>query len=137
MRVRAHVRLVTVVWLTCQVVAFAAAPFALCHDHGAMSQMGHGHECDPTHHHHGQPASSAASHEHHHAGDAPGTPPESAAVDCRCTVSDAALAALMLETGLLPRVFALVTNLADSRVVLPEDAIPTRTQPIDTPPPRA
>jgi hypothetical protein len=137
MRVRAHVRLVTAIWLTCQVVAFAAAPFALCHDHGAMSQTGNGHECDPTHHHHGQPASSAASHQHHHAGDAPGTPPEGAAVDCRCTVSDAALAALMLETGLLPKVFALVTNLADSRVVLPEDAIPTHTQPIDTPPPRA
>jgi hypothetical protein len=44
---------------------------------------------------------------------------------------------LMLETGLLPRVFALVTSLAVSRAVLPEDAIPTRTQPIDTPPPRA
>ena len=66
MRVRAHVRLVAAVWLTCQVVAFAAAPFVLCHDHNVMSQMGAGHECDPSHPSSRDAAPASSAHEHHH-----------------------------------------------------------------------
>ena len=118
MRARAHVRLVAAVWLTCQVVAFAASPFVLCHDHSVMSQTADGHECDPKHHHHG------------HSDDG-------AALKCRCIVSDAALAALTLEAGILPGEVVLETRLAALRVVPPDYAAPTRSLEIDTPPPRA
>jgi hypothetical protein len=135
MRVRAHAKLVAAIWLSCQVVAFAAAPFVLCHDHGVMSQTGHGHECDPSHHHHRRTASSPESHEHHH-----GTEPPSsggAAIDCRCTISDAALAALTLDAGILTGQFALDTKLVVVPVVRGDYAAPTRSQHPDTPPPRA
>jgi hypothetical protein len=139
MRVRAHVRLVAAVWLTCQMAAFAVAPFVLCNDHGVMSQTGSGHECDPQqHHHHGQPAQAATSPEHHHhaSEQAPATSND-AMLNCRCTVSDAALAALTLETGVLTTEFVLDTKLVIAPVVLPDHAAPTRSHQIDTPPPRA
>jgi hypothetical protein len=117
MGLRDHVRLVAAVWLTCQAVACAAAPFVLCSDHSVMSQTGDAHECDPQHHHHGQS--------------------DDAALSCRCAVSDAALAALTLEAGILPGEVALETTLVTTRVVLPEYAAPTRSQHPDTPPPRA
>ena len=116
MRVRAHVRLVAAIWLTCQVAAFAASPFVLCYDHNVM-QTAEGHECDPQHHHHGSS--------------------DDAALRCRCTVSDAALAALTLEAGILPGEFVHETSLATPPVVLPDYAAPTRSQNPDTPPPRA
>ena len=138
MRVRAHVRLVAAVWLTCQMVAFAAAPLVLCNDHGVMSEVVSGRECDPQHHHHGQPAQPASGHEHHqHASEPATTTQNDAALNCRCTVSDAALAALTLESGIITGEFVLETTLVTARVVLPDDATPTRVQTIDTPPPRA
>jgi hypothetical protein len=138
MRVRAHVRLVAAVWLTCQMVAFAAAPFVLCNDHGVMSRVGDGHECNPQHHHHGQAAQPSPAHDHHHhQSDEPVTPMSNATVDCRCTVSDAALAALTLESGIMTSEFVLETKLVAARAVVPDHAAPTRIQPIDTPPPRA
>lgn len=138
MRIRAHVRLVAAVWLTCQTAAFVAAPFALCHDHAVM-QTADGHECDPAHRHqHEQPAAMPASHEHHHQhADAPTPATDHASLDCRCTVSDAALAALMLEAGVLPGVLTLDTRIAPKRVVVPDYAAPTRSHIPDTPPPRA
>jgi hypothetical protein len=138
MRVRAHVRLVAAVWLTCQMVAFAAAPFVLCNDHDVMSDVGSAHECDPRHHHHGQAAPPATAHEHHQHASEPATPTQSdAAINCRCTVSDAALAALILESGILTNEFVLDTKLVTARVVLPDDATFTHILQIDTPPPRA
>ena len=138
MGVRAHVRLVAMVWLTCQMVAFAAAPFVLCNDHGVMPDVANGHECDPQHHHHSQPASLASGHEHHqHATEPTTTSQSDAAINCRCTVSDAALAALTLESGILTHEFVLDTKLATGRVVSLDHAAPTRFQQIDTPPPRA
>lgn len=138
MRLRAHVRLVAAVWLTCQAVAFAAAPFVLCHDHNVMSHMGSGHECDPSHHHHSEPAQTSTTHEHHqHTSEAPPTTSSDALLDCRCTVSDAALAALTLEAGVLPGELVIETMLVTTPVVLTDRAAPTRVQPIDTPPPRA
>ena len=116
MGARAHVRLVAVVWLTCQMVAFAASPFVLCYDHSVM-QMADRHECDPKHHHHGDS--------------------DEATLKCRCTVSDAALAALTLDAGILPGEIVLETRLAAPRAVLPDYAAPTRSLDIDTPPPRA
>ena len=116
MRTRANVRLVAAVWLTCQVAAFAASPFVLCYDHNVM-QMADSHECDPKHHHHGDS--------------------NEATLKCRCTVSDAALAALTLEAGILPGELVLQISVATPRVVLPDYAAPTRSQEIDTPPPRA
>lgn len=138
MRVRGHVRLVAMVWLTCQVVAFAAAPFVLCNDHNVMSQVGSAHECDPQqHHHHGQPAETP-NHEHHHGASEPrSTTSNDAALNCRCTVSDAALAALTLESGVLTSEFVLDTKLVTASVVVRDYAAPTRSQQIDTPPPRA
>jgi hypothetical protein len=136
MGARAHARLVAVVWLTCQIVAYAAAPFVLCNDHGVMSGVGSGHECDPRHHHHGQPAQQTTSHEnHHHESDTPTT--TDATVDCRCTVSDTALAALTLESGIMTTEFVLDTKLVTVRVAVPDHVAPTRIQSIDTPPPRA
>jgi hypothetical protein len=138
MHVRAHVRLVAAVWLTCQVVAFAAAPFVLCNDHGVMSQTGGAHECDPRQqHHHGQPQAVAAHEHHQHHSEPTPAPLTDASIDCRCTVSDAALAALTLESGILTSQFVLDTKLAIARVVLPDYAAPARFQQIDTPPPRA
>jgi len=138
MRVRAHVRLVAAVWLTCQMVAFAAAPFVLCNDHGVMSEVVSGHECVPQHHHHGQSAQPATGHEHHqHASEPATTTQKDAAINCRCTVSDAALAAMTLESGILTGEFVLQTRLVTARVVLADYAAPTRIQTIDTPPPRA
>lgn len=141
MRVRAHVRLVAAFWLTCQLAAFAASPYALCHDHDAMAQVPAGHECGPTcpMHHHGQPpASNAASHEHHHhQSEAPGTPAGGASLNCRCTVSDAALAALILEAGVVPPAFTLVEEQISTRVILLDYAASTRSPHPDTPPPRA
>jgi hypothetical protein len=138
MRVRAHVRLVAAVWLTCQVAALAAAPFVLCNDHGVMSQMGDGHECDPQHHHHGQPAEPSTTHEHHqHTSEPAATPPSDAVIDCRCTVSDAALAALILDSGVLTGEYVLDTKLVTARVFMSDHAAPTRSHRIDTPPPRA
>jgi hypothetical protein len=119
MRVRAHVRIVAAVWLACQAVAFAAAPFVLCNDHGVMRQIGDGHE---HHQHSSEPASTASN---------------DAALNCRCTVSDAALAALTLESGILTSELVLETRLVTARVVLPDDATPTRFHQTDTPPPRA
>ena len=138
MRVRGHIRLVAMVWLTCQVVAFAAAPFVLCNDHNVMSQVGSAHECDPQqHHHHGQPAETP-NHEHHHgASEPPSTTSNDAALNCRCTVSDAALAALTLESGVLTSEFMLDTKLVTASVVVRDYAAPTRSRQIDTPPPRA
>ncbi|HKH70088.1 MAG TPA: hypothetical protein VKA59_01995 [Vicinamibacterales bacterium] len=136
MRIRAHVRLVAALWLTCQMVALAAAPFVLCHDHGVMSDLGSGHECDPRHHHDGQAAEPSSTHEHHHHDSEPTTTTD-AAIGCRCTVSDAALAALTLESGILTNGFVLNTKLVTARVVLPDDATFTHIQQIDTPPPRA
>jgi hypothetical protein len=118
MRARAHVRLVAAVWLTCQVAAFAASPFVLCHDHSVMSQTADGHECDPKHHHHGQSD-------------------DGAALKCRCIVSDAALAALILDVGILPGAFAFETNVAAMPVVPADYSAPTRSHIPDTPPPRA
>jgi hypothetical protein len=137
MRLRAHVRLVAAVWLTCQAVAFAAAPFVLCHDHNVMSHMGSGHECEPSHHHHSEPAQTSTTHEHHqHTSEVP--PVKSgAALNCRCTVSDAALAALTLEAGVLPGELVVETKPVTVPVVFPDRAAPTRVQQIDTPPPRA
>src|SRR5262245_31370006 len=117
MGVRAHVRLVAALWLTCQMAAFAAAPFVLCNDHNVMSQTADSHECDPKHHHHGQS--------------------DDAALNCRCTLSDAALGALTLDAGILPGAFVLETRLVATRVVLSDYAAPTRSQHPDTPPPRA
>ena len=137
MRVRAHVRLVAAVWLTCQMVAFAAAPFVLCNDHAVMSQMGVGHECSPQHQHHGQPAETSTGHEHHHTSEPAPASSTDAVLDCRCTVSDAALAALTLESGILTSEFVLDTKLVTARVVVRDDAAPTGSHQIDTPPPRA
>ena len=118
MGVRARVRLAAAVWLTCQVAAFAAAPFVLCHDHGVMTQMADRHDCDPTHH-------------HHH-----GQTTDGASLNCRCTVSDAALAALTLEAGVLPGEFALDTRIVTTTAVIADYAAPTRSHHPDTPPPR-
>ena len=137
MRVRAHVRLVAAVWLTCQMVAFAAAPFVLCNDHAVMSQMGDGHECTPQHHHHGQPAQASTGHEHHHSSESAPAPSTGASLDCRCTVSDAALAALTLDSGILTSEFVLDTKLVTARLVVRDYSAPTRSHQIDTPPPRA
>jgi len=52
-------------------------------------------------------------------------------------VSDAALAAMTLESGILTGEFVLQTRLVTARVVLADYAAPTRIQTIDTPPPRA
>jgi hypothetical protein len=137
MCLRAHVRLVAAIWLTCQVAAFAASPFVLCHDHGVM-QTADGHECDPVHHHHEQPAAATPSHEHHHHSTAASDQTtDRASLNCRCTISDAALAALILEAGVLPGAFAFSPNVTATRVVIPDYAAPTRSQQIDTPPPRA
>jgi predicted cobalt transporter CbtA len=140
MRIRARVRLVAAIWLTCQVAAFAASPYALCHDHSVM-QMADGHECDASHRHqhqHEQPASAPASHEHHHhQAEAPNPASDRASLDCRCTVSDAALAALILDAGIVPGIFTLDTKIAPTRVVFPDYAAPTRSHIPDTPPPRA
>jgi hypothetical protein len=140
MRVRPHVRLVAVIWLTCQVAAFAASPFVLCHDHGAMTQMSGDHECGrmaPMHHHE-QPPSTPAAHEHHHDhSEAPAGTSGGASLDCRCTISDAALAALILEAGLVPPAFTLAEEQISTRVVNPDYAAPTRSHIPDTPPPRA
>jgi hypothetical protein len=135
MRVRTHVRVVAAVWLICQAAAFAAAPFVLCHDHGVMSQMGDGHECGPQHHHHGEPAATA--HDHHQHGSEAATTTSDAVINCRCSVSDAALAALILDAGVLPGEFVFETRLVTARVVLADYASPTRSQHPDTPPPRA
>lgn len=138
MRLRAHVRLVAAVWLTCQGVALAAAPFVLCHDHNVMSQMGDGHDCDPTHHHHSEPAQASPAHEHHqHTSEAPPSTSNDASLNCRCTLSDAAIAALTLEAGVLPCELVVATMPVASPVVVPDRAVPTRVQQIDTPPPRA
>src|SRR5690349_21429359 len=139
MRVRGHVRLVAMVWLTCQMVAFAAAPFVLCNDHNVMSQAGGAHECDPQqHHHHGQPAETPSNQEHHHGATGPAAPiSNDAALNCRCTVSDAALAALTLESGILTNEFVLDTKLVTALMVVRDYAAPTRSHQIDTPPPRA
>ena len=138
MRIRARVRRVAAIWLTCQVAAFAASPFVVCHDHGVM-QMADGHECDPAHRHqHGQPATTPAAHDHHHhQAEAPTRTPDRASLNCRCTVSDSALAALMLEAGILPGVLTLDTKIVPTRVVVPDYATPTRSHIPDTPPPRA
>lgn len=137
MRLRAHVRLVAAVWLTCQAAAFAAAPFVLCHDHNVMSQTGGGHECDPSHHHHSEPAQTSTAHEHHqHTSEVPPTTSNDAALNCRCTVSDAALAALTLEAGVLPGELVVETKPATSPVVVPDREALTRFPQIDTPPPR-
>ena len=140
MRVRGHVRLVATVWLTCQMVAFAAAPFVLCNDHDVMSQIADDHDCGPQHHHHQQhaePAKTSAGHEHHHASETATSHSSDAMLDCRCSVSDAALAALILESGVLTNEFVLDTKLVTARVVIGDYAAPTRSHHIDTPPPRA
>src|SRR5262245_4984882 len=138
MRLRAHVRLVAAVWLTCQAVAFAAAPFVLCHDQNVMSQVGSGHECDPSHHHHGESAQTSTAHDHHqHTSEVPPAKSDDAALNCRCTLSDAAIAARTLEAGVLPGELVVATMPVASRVVLPDHAALTRFQQIDTPPPRA
>jgi|SRR5678815_3649239 hypothetical protein len=140
MRLRGHVRLVAIVWLTCQMVAFAAAPFVLCNDHGVMSRIGDDHECTPEHHHHGhaaQPAETSTGHEHHHASETATSHSSDAMLDCQCSVSDAALAALTLESGVLTNEFVLDTKLVTAPVVIRDYAAPTRSQHIDTPPPRA
>jgi hypothetical protein len=136
MRIRAHVRLVAAVWLSCQVAAFAASPFVLCHDHGVMPTAD-GHECDKTHHHHGQPAATPAGHDHHHSTASQNPASDNASLNCRCTISDAALAALTLDAGILPGTFAIETNVATTRVVLHDYAAPTRSHIPDIPPPRA
>ena len=137
MRLRAHVRLVATVWLTCQAVAFAAAPFVLCHDHNVMSQMGDGHDCDPAHHHHSESAQTSTAHEHHqHTSEAPPTTSNDASLNCRCTLSDAAIAALTLEAGVLPGELVVTTMPVASPVVLIDRAALVRFQQIDTPPPR-
>lgn len=120
MRIRAHARIVAAIWLTCQVAAFAASPFVLCYDHSVMAQMPDGHECDPVHHHHDHDQTT-----------------DTASLNCRCTVSDAALAALILDTGIIPGAFEFETNVAALPVVLADYAAPTRSHIPDTPPPRA
>jgi hypothetical protein len=140
MYVRAHVRLVAAVWLTCQVAAFAASPYVLCHDHGVMARMPADHECGKMcpMHHHGQPPATAASQEHHHhQSEAPGRKPHGASLDCRCAVSDAALAGLILETAVLAPPLTIVDELNASRVVIPDVSAPSRPQYPETPPPRA
>jgi hypothetical protein len=135
----AHIRLVAAVWLTCQVAAFAAAPFVLCcNDHGVTSQADSERACDPQQHHHGQAAPTAAAHDHHQHASEPGTSTSNdAVVNCRCTVSDAALAALTLESGILTSEFALEAKFVTARVALPDYAAFTRSRRFDTPPPRA
>jgi hypothetical protein len=139
MRGGAHIRLVAAVWLTCQVAAFAAAPFVLCcNDHGVTSQTRSEHACDPQPHHHDQAAPTPAAHDHHqHASELETSTSSDAVVNCRCTVSDAALAALTLESGILTGEFALEAKLVTARVVLPDYAASTRSHRFDTPPPRA
>jgi len=139
MRVRGHIRLVATIWLTCQVVAFAAAPFVLCNDHAVMSQMGGDHECSPQHHHghSAEPPQTSTGHEHHHASETATSHSSDAMLDCQCSVSDAALAALTLESGVLTNEFVLDTKLVTASVVVRDYAAPTRSQQIDTPPPRA
>jgi hypothetical protein len=128
------------VWLTSQVVAFAAAPFVLCNDQAVMSRMGEDHDCGPQHHHHQQsaePAQTSSGHEHHQASESATSHSSDAMLDCRCSVSDAALAALILESGVLTHEFVLDTKLVTARVVVRDYAAPTRSRHIDTPPPRA
>jgi hypothetical protein len=145
MRVRAHVKLVAALWLTCQVAAFAAAPAVLCHDHGVMAGMADDHECDrmcPMHHH-GQPASTPApSHDHQHHHGAPeatttAPAPGGASLDCRCPISDAALAGIIHESGIVPGAFTVLSSGISARAVSPDRVTPTRPQHPDTPPPRA
>ena len=108
------------VWLTCQVAAFAAAPLIVCNDHNVMSRMDEAKAC-----------------EHHHHHETTTTTSDDAALKCRCTVSDAALAALTLEAGILPGELVLETRPATRPVVLTGYAAPTRSQHPDIPPPRA
>lgn len=132
-----RVKLVATIWLCCQVAAFAAAPYVLCNDHDLMA-MSDGHRCGPTHHHHEQPASTESSHaHHHHSTAASNTATNTAALDCRCTVSDAALAALMLDSGIVRGAFTLEQSVAPLPVVIADYAAPTRSLIPDTPPPRA
>ena len=132
-----RVKLVATIWLCCQMVAFAAAPYVLCTDHDLMA-MSEGHKCGPTHHHHEQPVSTESSHaHHHHPTAASSTTTNTATLDCRCTLSDAALAALMLDSGIVLGAFTLEQNAAPVPVVLADYAAPTRSLIPDTPPPRA
>jgi hypothetical protein len=137
---------VAALWLTCQVGAFAASPFVLCHDHNVMSRMPAKHECGAMcpMHHHGQQPSQTATHEHHHHDSTEPSAPQSGtphsgtpSVACRCTVSDAALAGLTLEAGILPLAFTLSDEIISTGVVVSDYAAPTRQQLPETPPPRA
>jgi hypothetical protein len=119
MGIRAHVRVVAAVWLTCQVTALAAAPFVLCNEYSVMTQMADRHDCDPMQHHHD------------------GQTTDSASLNCRCTVSDAALAAMLLDTGILPGELVLETRLVDVPVIITDHSAPTQSHIPDTPPPRA
>jgi hypothetical protein len=120
--------------------AFAASPLVTCHDHG--TSMHHGsskHACGrmcPMHH--GQQPSTPAGHEHHHAASTTASVPvEGASMNCRCPLSDAALAALILDVGVLPQTSTIEDFTISTRVVMPDYAAPTHSQNPDTPPPRA
>ena len=133
-------RWVAAVWLTCQVTALAAAPFVLCHDHGVMAQMPAKHECGrmcPMHHQGAQQPSDAAHHHHHQSTEPVKDASQAASVTCRCTVSDAALAGITLDAGVVQQTFTLSRERLSTRVVVVNYDAPTRNQLPDTPPPRA
>ena len=141
MGIRAHVKWVAALWLTCQVSAFAAAPFVLCHDHNVMAQMPAEHECGemcPMHHHGQQPSPKASDeHHHHHESTESSGRSETPSVTCRCTLSDAALAGLTLDAGILLPALTVSDDLLSTQIVVPDYAAPTRHHRPETPPPRA
>jgi hypothetical protein len=131
---------VTLVWLACQTASLAAVPFASCHghdhalathDHGRTADEHSGHSLDdcPMHHRHG---AAVPAHEAHHASG----PSDGPSMRCQCRISDDALAALVIGTGLLSPSFALPYDpIATATPLSASDASPRSSLP-DTPPPR-
>ena len=115
-RIRRHVSWVVALWLICQVAMIAAAPFAGCGDH-AHAQASMPADCDM----------------HHHQAGAEG---DGASLRCQCQVQDAALASLILGTGLLPPEVVLADDTLARPSIDGDISSPSRSDAPDTHPPR-
>jgi hypothetical protein len=117
MIIRRHLSWAVVLWLACQAATIVAAPFAACLQH-SHSQTATGDPACPLHQHHSPSGTDGAS------------------LRCECQVQEAALASLMIGTGLLP-VTASVSDTESARAVVGFE--PTATSHIELPetqPPR-
>lgn len=117
MRIRRHLSWLVVLWLVCQGTTSVAAPFALCLEHSHAA----GAAGDPT----------CPLHQHGTSGDPTGT-----AFRCQCHLSDAALSALIIGTGLLPAGLSVADADSFERLVASDPSATAHIQLPDRQPPR-